>query len=213
MDLIVFGGMPTTREQIILGDREFLLDCPTFADDEARPPHFLTLWPAAKMLAKAILADDLPLGTVCLEVGCGLGLAGLAVLAKGGHVIFNDASPEATELACHNARLNGFFDCEAAPFDWRRPDSRPQTPLIIGSDITYYQESHDALFRLLNSSLMPSGFALIADCDRKQSPPFFQLLRSNGWHYTRRVMHGGTAEHGRVRGTVYRITHPSHTPS
>src|SRR5580698_6627041 len=82
------------RERVILGEHTFLIDKPGGSDDLLKHPavvaafatdeylpYWADLWPAARMLAKAVLAEPLPLGLTALEVGCGLGLPGIAALA------------------------------------------------------------------------------------------------------------------------------------
>src|SRR5215469_2387147 len=67
-------------------DSDRLLDHPAvraaFAADEYMP-YWTDLWPAARMLAKAILREQWTPGRRALEVGCGLGLPGIAALACG----------------------------------------------------------------------------------------------------------------------------------
>src|SRR5438445_5753766 len=58
-------------------DSDRLLDNPAvraaFAADEYLP-YWTDLWPAARMLAKAIMRQSWPPGLETLEIGCGLGL-------------------------------------------------------------------------------------------------------------------------------------------
>src|SRR5207249_2235975 len=60
-----------------------------FAADEYLP-FWTDLWPAARMLAKAIMRQSWPPGLEALEIGCGLGLPGIAALAQRMHVTFSD---------------------------------------------------------------------------------------------------------------------------
>src|SRR5262245_54921932 len=89
------------EEKVIIEERTFhmrrpdatdrLLDHPSvqaaFAADEYMP-YWADLWPAARMLAKAVLREDWRPGLEALEIGCGLGLPGLAALARGLRVTF-----------------------------------------------------------------------------------------------------------------------------
>src|SRR5271167_3007551 len=81
------------REKVILGEYTFLIDKPGGSDDLLKHPavvaafaadeylpYWADLWPAARMLAKAVLAESWPAGIAALEVGCGLGLPGIAAL-------------------------------------------------------------------------------------------------------------------------------------
>src|SRR5262245_54598950 len=90
---------PPVREQVIIDGRVFLLERPddsdrlldhpviraAFAADEYLP-YWADLWPAARMLAKAVLRESWAPGLEVLEIGCGLGLPGIAALARGLHV-------------------------------------------------------------------------------------------------------------------------------
>src|SRR5579862_7146685 len=84
------------RERVILGEHTFLIDKPGGSDDLLRHPavqaafaadeylpYWADLWPAARMLAKAVLHEPWTPGTEALEVGCGLGLPGIVALAQG----------------------------------------------------------------------------------------------------------------------------------
>src|SRR4051812_35302463 len=87
----IFDQLGTViREKVVIEDRTFLIAYPgdpdglmnhpaihaAFAKDEYMP-YWAELWPAARMLARAILHETLPPGTEALEVGCGLGLPGV----------------------------------------------------------------------------------------------------------------------------------------
>src|SRR5262249_24583674 len=70
-------------------DPDSLMDHPwvrsSYAADEY-VPYWTTLWPSARMLGKAVVREPwekYPQPVRVLEVGCGLGLAGIACLACG----------------------------------------------------------------------------------------------------------------------------------
>src|SRR5947208_7893328 len=122
---------PIVREKVFVEDRTFviarpsesdrLLDNPAvhtaFARDEYMP-YWADLWPAARMLAKAILHETWTPGTEALEVGCGLGLPGIVALSVGLRVTFSDYDACALRFAADNARLNGFDDFRTLLLDW-----------------------------------------------------------------------------------------------
>src|SRR5207237_3961015 len=111
------------REQVIVLERTFLIDRPSetdaalehpvvraaFTADEYMP-YWVDLWPAARMLAKWIVRQSWPGGLHALEVGCGLGLPGVAALSMGLRVTFSDCDATALRFAAGNARLNGLSD-------------------------------------------------------------------------------------------------------
>src|SRR5689334_16345957 len=94
---------PTTVDIVRLGDHVLklarpkepgrLLDLETVAqayDKDEYMPYWAALWPVAKWLGRDILSMTWPKGTRALELGCGLGLPGLAALKAGMHVTFSD---------------------------------------------------------------------------------------------------------------------------
>ena len=210
------------RERVILGDVTFLIDRPddsdgllnnpairaAFAADEYLP-YWADLWPAARMLAKAVLAEPWTPGTVCLEIGCGLGLPGVAALARGLHVLFNDYDATAVEFAAANARLNGFTDFEQLPFDWRDPPADLRVPVVLGSDLIYEWRNVAPLVELIQRVLLPGGLCLLTDQDRKPMQGLRDALAAAGWPYESRMMRAGAPGGLRVKGTLYRVRRPA----
>src|SRR5438067_2030616 len=125
---------PLVRQTVIVEGREYLIERPdesdrlldhpavrsAFAADEYLP-YWADLWPASRMLAKAILRESWPPGLEALEIGCGLGLPGVAALACGLRVIFSDYDPTALEFAARNARLNKLANFRVLRLDWNAP--------------------------------------------------------------------------------------------
>ena len=101
-----------------------------------------------------------------LEVGCGLGLAGIACRARGLNVTFSDVDETALTFAAANARLNGFREFGTVPIDFRCPPDHVKYPVVIGSDLMYEERLVDPLVGLLRAVLAPDGVCLITDPDR-----------------------------------------------
>src|ERR1043165_7935883 len=122
------------------GESDRLLKHPAVHDAFVRDeymPYWADLWPASRMLAKAILHESWAAGTVALEVGCGLGLPGVVALSVGLRVIFSDYDACALRFASDNARLNGFDQFETLQLDWRSPPDDLRVPIILASDVVY----------------------------------------------------------------------------
>ena len=73
------------------------------------------------MLAKWIVRQRWPGGLAALEVGCGLGLPGIAALSMGVKVTFSDFDATALRFASDNAILNGFSNFDVLHMDWEHP--------------------------------------------------------------------------------------------
>ena len=197
------------------GDSDLLLDHPAirsfFAADEYMP-YWADIWPAARMLAKVVLREpweNFPLASgdkfEVLEVGCGLGLPGLAALARGLRVVFSDYDLTALRFAADNARLNGFADFRTLPMDWRFPPDDLKVAVILASDLIYEQRNVEPLLQLIQTVLLPGGVCLMTDPDRGPSERLRERLAESGIPFTTKLVRAGEPGGLRVKGTLYRI--------
>jgi predicted nicotinamide N-methyase len=213
---------PILREQVLIEEQAFLITRPdesdrlldhpfvrsAFAADEYLP-YWADLWPAARMLAKAIIREAWTPGTEALEIGCGLGLPGIVALSKGLRVTFSDYDATALRFAIENARLNGFHEFRVLQMDWRSPPADLQVPVLLGSDLIYEQRNVEPLVTLIKRLLAPSGFCLLTDQDRIPSAGLRETLASQGFLFTTQAVRAGEPGGRRVKGTLYRIRHGS----
>src|SRR4051794_31157688 len=104
-------------------------------------PYWAYLWPGASLLAQVVASEPWPaVGNgesppEVLEIGCGVGLAGLVALARGLRVEFTDYDRAPLHFIDRSARENGFDSSRYSTrlLDWRDlPDRR--CPIILGSD-------------------------------------------------------------------------------
>jgi predicted nicotinamide N-methyase len=209
---------PMTREHVIVEDRTFvivrpgdsdrLLDHPAvrsaFAADEYLP-YWADLWPAARMLAKALVREPWPPRLHALEVGCGLGLPGIAALSVGLRVTFSDCDATALRFASDNAQLNGFDDFDTLQMDWRHPPTDRAFPLILASDLIYEIRNVAPLVALIKQMLQPDGVCLLTDQDRVPSHVLRDTLTAEGLPFTTQIMRAGEPGGRRVKGTLYCI--------
>jgi len=192
------------------GNSDHLLDHPVlreaFAADEYMP-YWADLWPAARMLARAVLREPWATGQTALEIGCGLGLPGIAALSKGLRVIFSDIDATALRFAAENARRNGFANFDLLQLDWRYPPEDLQVPVVLASDLIFERRHVEPLAALIARVLAPTGFALLTDQDRPPAPYLRDALAANGLVFNTQMMRAGAPGNNRVKGTLYRIEH------
>lgn len=215
------------REPVFIDDRTIYLERPSNADRllddpvvhaanlaDDYMPYWADIWPASRMMAKVILrepfSERLPEfdSITALELGCGLGLAGIAALVRGFHVIFSDYDLTALRFADRNARLNGFTNFETLPLDWRFPPEGLQVPLILVADLTYELRNIDPILALIQRVMHPKGMCLLTDPDRSPAPMLQRRLAEVGLTYSTQVVRAGEPGGDRRRGTLYRIRFP-----
>jgi predicted nicotinamide N-methyase len=209
---------PLVFEQVTIEDYSFtigrpresdrVLDHPAvrsaFAADEYIP-YWADLWPAARMLAKVIVRETWKPGLAALEIGCGLGLPGIAALAKGLHIVFSDYDATALNFAAENARRNGYSDFETLQMDWRYPPLDRQYPIIFAADLIYELRNVAPIVALIKQLLQADGMCLLTDQDRVPSHVLRDTLAAEGLPFTTQMMRAGEPGGRRLKGTLYRI--------
>jgi predicted nicotinamide N-methyase len=208
------------RDKVLVEGKTFWIDHPDeshrLLDPSAtRPastthdhlPFWAELWPASRMLAKAILREPWTPGLEALEIGCGLGLPGIAALARGLRLTFTDYNDTALRFAAVNARLNGYEHFRVLRLDWRFPPEDLRVPVVLGSDLAYEPRSVAPLVGLIKKVLQPEGLFLLTDQDRVPSYLLRETLALQGLEFTTQITHAGEPGGRRFKGTLYRIRH------
>ena len=178
-------------------------------------PYWADLWPAARMLAKAIRREPWdtyprPEGEKlhALEIACGLGLPGIAALSRGLRVTFSDIDELALRFAAENCRRNGFDGYATAAIDLRSPPDGLQFGVILGADLLYDEKLVGPVVQFLASALTPTGVALLADPDRVAAKSFGHECRVAGLAVERAFARAGEPGGERTKGTIYRVRRP-----
>jgi predicted nicotinamide N-methyase len=115
-----------------------------------------------------------------LELGAGVGLVGLAGLAKGLRVTLTDYQAPALLASAANARLNGFTQFETRLLDWHAPESKPY-PILLGCEVIYERAIHGPILDVLDRMLAPGGIAWLGDPGRSHVPAFLEEARRRGY--------------------------------
>ena len=150
--------------------------------DEA--PVWLNIWPSAIALARWLSKNVALEGTSVLELGAGLGLAGLVIASKGGNVCQTDYIQEALDIAKQSSQLNNLDNIRQVKADWRDFPIREKFDFIIGSDFLYSPDMHPYLRKIFTQNLKTGGKIYISDPGRLDSKLLLKELAAEGWQIT-----------------------------
>jgi ETFB lysine methyltransferase len=167
--------------EILLPDAaDELIDEEAFVADE-RLPYWADLWPSARALARHLLEAPAPRGPV-LELGCGVALPSLVLLARGAEVLATDYYEEALHFAEVNAARNGLPPLPTALLDWRRiPPDFGRFPEVVVADVLYEQRYAAILADALPRLVADGGRARLADPGRVYLGELLQRMEDAGW--------------------------------
>jgi len=179
------AGYPAILSSVVLpggavalytvADLETLVDRDALLRGDAEPPYWAYLWTGARCLAAYLVRWIDARGRRVLDVGCGLGLPGLAAARGGGTVLFVDAAAPALAFVEASARANG-LTCETlcADFHGLAPDLR--FDLILAAEVAYDPAGFASLADLFVRHLAPGGVALLADGFRTDTRQLYREL-------------------------------------
>ncbi len=160
-------------------NQDALLDS---ADDLEHFPYGFLLWESAVGLARYITSHpETVIGRSILELGAGVGVAGIVAQSLGAHVRQTDHQKGALQLCEYNAATNRVEGISRFLMDWRFWTHSDEYDVLIGADITYDRAMHFYLDEIFNRNLAPGGSVLLTDPGRPQSLEFAASLETKGW--------------------------------
>jgi predicted nicotinamide N-methyase len=197
-------------------DPDRLLDDPRVVDwnrHDDYMPYWAYLWPAAYLLAEAVAREPWPepvegsRPAEALEIGCGLGLAGLVAVARGLRVLFTDYDAAPLEFVVRSANENGFDRARFSVrrLDWRNlPEERHS--IILGADLIYEARLVPLVAGLLDRMLAPGGIGLLASPYRVAAKGFPAAVAEVGLVCRPEAATARTEDGRLIEGTIYRVT-------
>lgn len=162
------------------------IDPAAFAADE-RLPYWADIWTSGVALAAFCLRTPELRGARVLELGCGLGLAGIAAATAGASVTMTDVEPDALVFAQCNAERNvppGEGDVRVRLLDWRDPEAIGPFDWILGADVAYERPRFPALLHTVDLLLAGRGTAVFTDPDRATGAAFAAAAGAAGFAVT-----------------------------
>lgn len=180
-DVIALGDMTIHLTRVT--NLDALLDALVAkGDDHAdvqdeRLPYWADLWHAAIALAEYLVDNRVVVpGMTVTEIGCGLGLPGIAAARMGGDVTMTDYLPEALDFLAANWAQNVATPLRAFPLDWRQPEARFKAQLLLASDVAYESRSFDALTTALAQLADPGTRIILTEPNRPIAQGFIRSL-------------------------------------
>lgn len=154
---------------------EDLVDRDALLRGDAEPPYWAWLWSGARLLATELARGDDLRGRRVLEIGCGLGLPGLAAAARGADVTFVDAEPAALAFVTASAAAND-LGCATRVADFFTLDLTPRFDLVLAAEVAYDRARFADLAAVVVRHLAPGGTALLADGYRTDTRGLYRAL-------------------------------------
>jgi predicted nicotinamide N-methyase len=160
------------------------------ANDPDEIPFWAELWPSSIGLARYIMQNQSDFtGKTLLELGAGVGLAGIAAKLAGCQAVQSDFTVEALRFTRANCLRNQVPAKELLLADWRNfPKNLGSFDLIIGADILYEKNLHESLTKIFKQSLKPGGVVFLADPGRNYAKDFISESVTDGWRVAQSVL-------------------------
>lgn len=171
-------------------------------------PYWAELWPSALALGQFLESQTDFHHLSAVELGCGLGVAGICAGRKGAQVLLTDAEPDALRMAELNWILNFGEMPHTALLDWRNLSLAQHFDLILAADVAYEPALFSPLIEAFRKLLRPDGRIYLSEPNRPVAQPFFAQLRESGFRY--RAFEESVENNGKIaRIAIYEIRHPN----
>lgn len=198
-------------ERVILGETVLSIRMPVDlqdADYQAKStadakPLWGFLWPSATAMGRLIMQGEDLSGKRIIDLGCGLGVVGIAAALRGATVVSADIRPEAIRLVTQNAARNG-AQLTARVVDFHEPpEDLGLFDGILGADILYDDGMLRGVLRFIRRHLAPDGLAILADPMRVLPGGVAGAARLSGLEVSSTVLRPGTVVSGGI--TLYEL--------
>jgi predicted nicotinamide N-methyase len=129
---------------------------------------------------RALNPEPRTLNPSVLDLGCGMGLAGMVAVAMGAQVLLADLEPDALLFARLNT-LPWSDRVRARRVNWQTDRLNESFDLIIGSDVLYDKTQWEFLDAFFRAHLHPKGQVLLGEPGRQTGDLFPAWIEPRGW--------------------------------
>jgi predicted nicotinamide N-methyase len=147
--------------------------------DAPEPPYWAHVWPGSRVLADLVATQLDCVGRRVIDIGCGVGLAGLVAAKRGAPVTMIDSARDALCFAHANAALNR---CDVAVLQSHicADAVRGEFDYCLAADVTYDPALQTGVAKFLARHLAPGGRAWCAESVRTMDPGFAAACARHG---------------------------------
>ena len=139
-------------------------------------PLWAKIWYAGAVLAGHLNNMPVETGKRLLEIGAGIGVAGVVAAVAGHDVTLTDYNTDALNFARANAHINNCSHVQVDRLDWKKPDLEGRFDTIVGSEVIYRTEDVLLLLHLFQRYLKPDGRVILAEEMRKTIDSFYRQM-------------------------------------
>jgi len=177
------ASTPQSLEIWTVAELDRFVDAQTLlrAVDPPAPPYWALPWIGARAIAARLLAAPPVTGTRVIEIGCGLGLAGVAAGRSGAYVLLTDYVDEALAFARANAEHHALRSFETRIVDFTRDRLDERFDLVIAADVVYEPESYEPLVEFLLTHTAMGGRVLLTESLRADAKRVLAMLVERGF--------------------------------
>ena len=176
------GGKPTNSDLYCVANMATLVNPEELlrAASPVEPPYWALPWIGARAIAAKFRAAPPPSEARVLDLGCGLGLAGVAAGGTGAHVTFADNVPAALAFAAANARLHQLRNFATACVDFTGAERMEPFDLVAAADVVYDPAAYTPLCDFLDAHLAAGGILLLTASLRADAREVIDMLALRG---------------------------------
>ncbi len=157
--------VPTTIEPFINPD-DLMNDFPLWSK----------IWEATAILAHRISKIKPDPEKRFLELGAGMGVAGISAAKMGHRITITEYNKDALNFARVNAALNRIINPDIRELDWNSPFVEGKFDYIIGSEIVFKEADIFSIGLLFQQYLKPGGTIILAEGMRKTTLRFVKEM-------------------------------------
>lgn len=141
-------------------------------------PLWSKIWEASLLLGSKMAARAVCRGEHLIELGAGLGVAGLVAAAFGHDITITEFDPHALAFLEANRLENQCNTARVRRLDWNHLDLDEHFKVILGSELIYKESDFKTMRTLFRTLLKSDGEVLLAGEIRQTNKAFLDCMQS-----------------------------------